>query len=136
MDGSAELVQSILIALGAGVGAVAIVVALYRVMVPLASRVLGKYLETRKTLDSDRDRIIANLRAEIDDYRRRLETQEKLTRDANLRADAAEAKANATAEDLHELNEFIDTLLERLGTTRERVADGEPLHPPRTRRRS
>jgi chromosome segregation ATPase len=86
---------------------------------PLIGRLFGAVVKTRAELDADRDRIIAALRSELADYQRRVEA-------AVTRANAAEASAASCRQEVKALNEFIDTLMERLGTTRERVENGEP----------
>jgi hypothetical protein len=121
-------IETVLLAIGASASTTALVVAILRWAGPLVAKLFGSVLKTRAELDSDRDRVIEGLRSEIADWQRRLDA-------ALERATAAEAQAAACREENHKLEEFIDTFLLRMGTTREAVEQGDwPGHPP-TRRR-
>lgn len=112
--------ETLLLAVGASAATTGLIVALLRAGGPLISRLFGSVLKTRAELDADRDRIILGLRAEVDDWKRRTNT-------AVDRASAAEQEATRLRIEVASLNEFVDTLLGRLGTTRARVEAGEPF---------
>lgn len=122
-----EPLTTILLAIGASAGTTALVIAALRAGGPVIGKLFGAVVKTRAELDADRDRIIDNLREEVDDWKRRTET-------AQHRAEAAEREARSLREQLRDLNSFVDMLLARLGTTRAQVEAGEPIHVPRPRR--
>lgn len=111
--------EQILLAIGASAATTALVVALLRYAGPLVSKLFGTVLKTRAELDADRDRIITNLRSELDDMNRRLN-------DCNTgwnlaRAESATAKARTV-----QLEGFIDRFLARYGLDRSAIEQGEP----------
>lgn len=110
--------EGIIAALLAGAGGSAIVIAILRWAGPAAGRLVGGVLKTRAELDADRDRIIDNLREEIGDMQRRLDTC--TTGWAAARAEAVTAKNRVAA-----LEGFIDRFLERYGLNREAIEHGE-----------
>lgn len=71
----------------AALGGVAGLWAVGRALSPLFAKVAAKVLSVPRTLDADRERIVANLRSEIVDYQRRL-TEER----AECQANEAELK--------------------------------------------
>lgn len=121
--------ETILITVGLSATTTGIIIALLRAGGPLISKLFGAVVKTRAELDADRDRIIENLREEVEDWKRRTETTQK-------RAAAAEHEARDLRDQLRDLNVFIDTLLARLGTTRTAVEAGEPIPPASRRPRS
>jgi hypothetical protein len=111
--------ETLLLAVGVSAGTTGLIVVILRAGGPLIGKLFGAVLKTRAELDHDRDRITAALREEVADWRRRTET-------AVSQAKAAEESAARCRAEVMKLNEFVDTLLGRLGTTRERVENGEP----------
>jgi septal ring factor EnvC (AmiA/AmiB activator) len=81
---------------------------------PLFDRLLGGFFALRRTLDTDRDRIIDNLRDEITDLRRRLADAE-----AENREQAGEIQM--LQRQLADQDRFITELLRRSGIRREDV---------------
>lgn len=108
-----DFLSLILVTVGASATTTGAVIVVLRWAGPMVSRLAGTMLKTRAELDKDRDRIITNLREEVSDLTRRLETTE-------VRAEKAE-------KEVEHLNLFIDTLLRRLGTTRRAIEAGEPF---------
>lgn len=121
-----SLIEQILTTVGLSAGTTLLIVAILRAGGPLVSKMLGAVVKTRAELDADRDRIIDNLREEIEDWKRRTDT-------ATSRAAAAEKEARSLRDKVRELDSFIDTLLQRLGTTRAQVEAGEPFSRSRDR---
>lgn len=113
-------IEVLLAAFGVSVGTTAAIIAGLRFAGPLFGKIFGAALKTRAQLDQDRDRIITNLRDEIGDLTRRLDEEEEQNK--RLLTQAKECK-----DEVENLNTFIDTLLTRLGTTRKKVENGEPL---------
>jgi len=107
----------VLAVLGGGVGSAVVLLAL-RAVGPLAGRFFGTLLKSRAELDADRDRIIAQLRAEINDWERRLKV-------ANDRAKVAEDRAALAEERIAALEAFIDRFLARFGLDRASIDRGE-----------
>lgn len=119
-------IEQILITVGLSAGTTGLIIVALRAGGPLIQKLFGAVVKTRAELDADRDRIIDNLREEVEDWKRRTET-------AQHRAEEAEKAASRLREQLRDLNAFVDTLLVRLGTTRAQVESGEPFGVPRPR---
>jgi chromosome segregation ATPase len=122
------LLETVLLTIGASAATTALVIAVLRAGGPIIGKLFGAVLKTRAELDADRDRIIDNLREEIDDWKRRTDT-------ASRRAESAEREARKLRDQLRDLNAFVDTLLSRLGTTRAAVEAGEPFRSVRAPRK-
>lgn len=118
-----DLIQALFLAVGFPAITTLAIIGLLRAGGPIFARLFGNLLKTRgemkAELDADRDRVIANLRLELDDWKRRLA-------EANTRASSAENEAAQARAEVARLNTFIDTLLARLGTTRAAVESGDP----------
>lgn len=108
---------TLLLSGGASVVTTALIVGGLHYAVPILSKMLGGIITTRSELDADRDKII--------------ETQRAWNAALEVRLAKTEADLQAALAEVESLNHFIDTLVRRLGTTRERVERGGPL--PRRR---
>lgn len=97
-----------------------VIIGAIRLLGPLATRFVGSVLRTRAELDADRDRIILNLRAEVDDHKRRLKDCEDGRQEVIERADELQQRVN-------DLESFRDEVLNR----RRRP---QPRPRPRTRK--
>lgn len=81
---------------------------------PLVSRLLTGVVAVRRELDSDRDRIIDNLRDEVADYSRRLEDEER--QGVKLAGQLEQANRR-----IQVLEAVIDELARRMGTSRHQL---------------
>jgi len=103
--------QGLLIALLAGGVGGGALVWLSRRLGPLVAKLIGGVVAVRRELDTDRDRIIRNLREEVADYARRLELEEEQSEE--LSGQLEEARKRIAL-----LEAVIGELARRMGTTR------------------
>lgn len=114
--------EQLVIAILSGTIGAGTLIAMIRLLGPLAQKLVGGLLRTRAELDADRDRIILNLRAEIDDHARRL-------KECEIRRTAAIGRVD-------EQEKFIDQLLRHLGLDRATIEANGGAIPSRRQRRT